>query len=54
MRLKEVNKKGNTKHLYKSELEEMCNCKDISSQAVEHFRRKPYGMKGKEEVKDGK
>ena len=50
MRLKEVNKKGNTKHLYKSELEEMCSCKNVSEKAKEIFKRKPYGSK-KEHMK---
>ena len=42
MRVKEFSKKGNTKHLYKSELADMCKIKGVSEKAKEIFKRKPY------------
>ena len=45
MRVKESNKKGNTKHLYKSELAVMCKIKNVSDKAKESFKRKPYEAK---------
>ena len=45
MRVSEQNKKGETKHLYKSELADMCMIKNVSEKARENFKRKPYGAK---------
>ena len=42
MRVKEFSKKGNTKHLYQSELADMCKIKGVSEKAKEIFKRKPY------------
>ena len=47
MRVKEVNKKGNTKHLYKSELADMCKIKNVPDKAGDLFKRKPYEGIGK-------
>ena len=45
MRVSEVNKYGNTKHLFLCELEFMSKSKYISESAKATFRRKPYGSK---------
>ena len=45
MRVKESNKKGKTRHLYQSELADMCKIKGVSEKAREVFRRKPYSGK---------
>lgn len=42
---KERGKKGNAKHIYKSELADMCKIKNVSEKAKEVFRRKPYEVK---------
>lgn len=46
MRVKEVNNKGKTKHLYQSELADMCMKKNVSEKAKENFKRKPYSVEG--------
>ena len=45
MVVKERIKKGNTKHIYKSELADMCKIKNVSEKAKEVFKRKPYEVK---------
>lgn len=45
MAVKERSKKGNTKHIYKSELADMCKIKNVSEKAKEVFKRKPYEVK---------
>lgn len=45
MKSVEHNKKSNTKHLYASELADMCKVKNVSKKAREHFKRKPYEVK---------
>ena len=50
MVVNEKSKKGNTKHIYKSELADMCKIKNVSEKAKEVFKRKPYGSK-KEHMK---
>lgn len=45
MRVKESNKKGKTRHLYQSELADMCKIKGVSEKAKEVFKRKPYEVK---------
>ena len=45
MKVSELNKHGNTKHLFAHELEFMSKAKYISENAKATFRRKPYGSK---------
>lgn len=45
MVVNERSKKGNTKHIYKGELADMCKIKNVSKKAREHFKRKPYEVK---------
>ena len=45
MVVNERSKKGNTKHIYKSELSDMCKVKNVSEKAKEVFKRKPYEVK---------
>ena len=46
MRVKEVNNKAKTKHLYPSELSDMSMIKNVSEKAKENFKRKPYSVEG--------
>lgn len=49
MKVKEMNNKGKTKHLYQSELADMSMIKNTPEKAREHFKRKPYSVGKKEE-----
>ena len=51
MRVKEINIKGKTKHLYQGELDDMCKAKNVSESAKEVFKRKPYSVGRSEETK---
>ena len=52
MRVKEVNNKAKTKHLYPSELSDMSRARNVSNSAKENFKRKPYSVKElKQELK---
>ena len=44
MRVKEVNNKAKTKHLYPSELSDMSRARNVSNSAKESFKRKPYSV----------